>query len=333
MQNQTRHGRRPGSVLMKRRRDRSGTPIGAGRFAATLSSRRTDVTESRHCCVERYLGLLAVLIFCAAPARPPTEPQTVEIQSGALRLKAYLWVPPGAGRFPAVLFNHGRSDTPKYHWRAGNLTLVAAAQVMGPVFARHGYVFLFPFRRGEGLSAGQGDFIGDRLALEENTSGAAAKTHLQLMLLSTDHLSDSQASLAFLKALPQVDAKRIALIGHSFGGQLTLLEIARDHTVRAAVTFGAAAASWSGSEELRAGLLEAVDAISAPVLLIQTANDYSVAPGQALAGEFARLSKPCALRIYPSVGKSADDGHNFLYLKPSLWEQDVFQFLRENLRP
>jgi len=122
--------------------------------------------------VERYLGLLAVLIFCAAPAQPPIEPQTVEIQSGALRLKAYLWVPP---------FNHGRSDTPKYHWRAGNLTLVAAAQVMGPVFARHGYVFLFPFRRGEGLSANQGDFIGERLAREENTSGVAATTHLQLM--------------------------------------------------------------------------------------------------------------------------------------------------------
>jgi hypothetical protein len=30
------------------------------------------------------------------------------------------------------------------------LTLVDAAQAIGPVFARHGYVFLFPFRRGEG---------------------------------------------------------------------------------------------------------------------------------------------------------------------------------------
>jgi hypothetical protein len=41
------------------------------------------------------------------------------------------------------------SDTPQQHWQRGG-TLAAAAEVLGPVFARHGYVFLFPFRRGEG---------------------------------------------------------------------------------------------------------------------------------------------------------------------------------------
>ena len=50
------------------------------------------------------------------------------------------------------------------------------------------------------------------------------RLHLQLTLLSTDDLSDSQASLAFLEALAQADAERIALIGPSFGGQLTELE-------------------------------------------------------------------------------------------------------------
>jgi len=281
----------------------------------------------------RSITLVAASILVAAPAPSSTTPQIVEIDSGALRLKAYLWVPAGSGTFPAVLFNHGRSDSAQYHWRAANLTLAAAAQAIGPVFAQHGYVFLFPFRRGEGLSAGQGQFIGDLLEREENTKGTAARKHLQLILLNTDHLDDSLAGLAFLKRLPQVDVHRIALIGHSFGGQLTILETARDHTVRAAVTFGAAAASWEGSEETRTSLLAAVDNISAPLLLIHAANDYSTAPGQAMAQQLARSSKPYSLKIYPSVGNSSSDGHNFLYSNPSVWEGDVLEFLRENLQP
>ena len=277
-------------------------------------------------------GLAAVLISFAASAQSSTAPQIVEIHSGALRLKGYLWVPADRGQFPAVLYNHGRSDSAHYHWLAGNLTLVEAAQAIGPVFAQHGYVFLSPFRRGEGPSADQGNFIGDLLESEENTRGSAAKRHLQLILLNTDHMDDSLASLAFLKGHPQVDVHRIAIIGHSFGGQLTLLEAARDHTVRAVVTFGAAAASWEGSEEVRTSLLEAADRIGAPVLLIHSANDYSVAPGRALASEFVRLSKPCALKIYPPIGKSSSDGHNFLYTNVQLWDSDVFQFLKANLR-
>ena len=281
----------------------------------------------------RFFGLVAVLVSFAALGQPSIAPRTVEIQSGALHLKAYLWVPPGAGRFPAVLFNHGRSDSAQYHWREGNLTLVAAAQAIGPVFVRHGYVLLFPFRRGEGPSADQGEFIGDLLEREESAKGIEAKKHLQLVLLGTDQLEDGLASLAFLKRLPKVDPQRIAVIGHSFGGQLTLLEAARDHTVRVAVTFGAAAASWAGSAEIRTSLVKAADGITVPLLLIHTANDYSVAPGQAIASELARLSKPYALKIYPPVGKSSSEGHNFLYSNIPLWETDVFQFLKDNTRP
>jgi hypothetical protein len=55
-------------------------------------------------------------------------------------------------------------------------------------------------------------------------------------------------------------------------------------------------------------------------------------PGKSLAAEFARLSKPYALKIYPPVGQSASDGHNFLYTDVALWEDDVFKFLDQNVR-
>jgi carboxymethylenebutenolidase len=257
-------------------------------------------------------------------------PQTVEIPSDALRLKAFLWKPAGPGPFPAVVFNHGRGYGPQQHTH--KLTITEAAQILGPVFVKHGYVFLYLFRRGEGLSADQGVFIGDLLQREEAAKGEEARKHLQFVLMCTDHLDDASAGLSFLKNLPEVDAHRVAVVGHSFGSQLTLLEAEREPGIRAAVTFGAAAGSWDGSAELRARLLAAVGKITVPVLLIHTANDYSVTPGKSMADEFARLSKPHELKMYPPVGQTTSDGHNFLYTDVVLWEEDVFKFLDQNVK-
>ena len=275
------------------------------------------------------LGLL-LPVAASGQSTQTIAPQVVEIPSGNLRLKAYLWKPVGTGPFPAVLFNHGRSNQPQQYTR--KLTITAAAQVLGPVFVKHGYAFLYLFRRGEGLSADQGQFIGDLLQREESAKGEEARKHLQFVLMTTEHLDDVMAGLAFLRGLPEVDARRMVVAGHSFGGQLTLLAAERDNTVRSAVAFGAAAGSWDGSSEVRARLLTAVHKIAVPVLLLHAANDYSLAPGQTLAAELALLSKPHVLRIYPAVGQTANDGHNFVYTDVALWEDDVFRFLDQSVR-
>jgi len=265
-------------------------------------------------------------------AQPPQQ-QTVEILSGGLRLKSFLWRPAGRGPFPAVVFNHGRSDTAQQYSLQLGLTLEHLAQVLGPVFVRHGFVFLYPFRRGEGPSADQGQFIGDLLQRAEAAEGVEARRHLQVALMTTDHLQDALAALSFLKSLSYVDARRVAVAGHSFGGQLTLLEASHDRTVRAAVTFGAAAASWEGSPELRDRLIEALRGLAMPVMLIQAANDYSLSPSSAMVGELSRLSKPHVRKIYPAFGETQSHGHNFLYLDIARWEQDVFAFLEATAPP
>ena len=152
---------------------------------------------------------------------------------------------------------------------------------------------------------------------------------MQFVLLTTDHLDDVTAGLLFLKSLPQVDPDRIAVAGHSFGGQLALLSAERDSTIRAAVTFAAAAGSWEGSSELRERLLTAVRKTTVPTMLVYAANDHSVMPGQAIAGELARLAKPHLLKIYPPVGQTADEGHAAVYTAVAQWEDDVFRFLDE----
>ena len=279
-----------------------------------------------------YFFALALLIasvsvpIAVSQLSQSIAPRTVVIPSGALHLKGFLWTPAGSGPFPAILFNHG-SGTDAAH--TGEFAITAAAEKLGPVFVKHDYAFLYLFRRGQGLSADQGPFMQDILQHEEAAKGKEARKHLQFVLMTKDHLDDVTAGLSFLKNLPGVDAHRIAVVGHSFGGQLTILAAERDSTVRAAVTFGAAAAAWEGSSEVRECLLTAVGKTTAPIMLIHAANDYNTAAGRALAAELERLHKPHLLKIYQRVGDTSDDGHNFVYTDVALWEDDVFKFLDE----
>jgi carboxymethylenebutenolidase len=233
------------------------------------------------------------------------------------------------GPFPTVLFNHGSGGADADH--TAGLPIKEAAEKLAPVFLKHGYAFLYLFRRGQGLSGDQGPFMQDILRQEEAARGKQARQHLQYMLATTDHLHDVMAALSFLKTAPAIDAKRIAIAGHSFGGQVTLLAAERDNTLRAAVTFAAAAGSWERSLELRERLQAAAEKTTAPIMLVQAANDYSTAPSRELAGELRRLHKSYALKIYPPVGQTSDDGHNFLYIGIPQWEHDVFGFLDEHV--
>jgi carboxymethylenebutenolidase len=258
-------------------------------------------------------------------------PEIVEFPSGNLHLKAFLWRPSSAGPFPAVLFNHGSGGPDAFH--TSGMTMREAAEALGRVFVKHGYVFLFPCRRGQGLSADQGRFIQDVLKEEERTRGLEARKKLQFELMTGPQLDDTLAALAFLKTLRGIDPHRIGVMGHSFGGQLTLLDTEHDRGVRTAVTFGAAANSWAGSADLRRRLLTAVDNTTIPVMLIHAANDYDTSPGRELAAELHRLHKANTLKIYPAVGTTPDEGHNQIYRAIPTWEDDVFNFLDENLRP
>jgi dienelactone hydrolase len=269
-------------------------------------------------------------IALAIDQTAPIALETVVVPSGELRLKAFLWKPAGAGPFPVVLFNHGSGSFDAAY--TGPLAITDAAEKLGPIFVRHGYAFLYLFRRGQGLSADQGEFMQDVLQREKAANGEEARKRLQFRLLTAEHLDDVAAGLSFLKNCSSIDSNRIAVAGHSFGGQLTLLAAERDSTVRAAVTFGAAAASWEGSPELRERLLNAARRAKGPILFLHAANDYSTVPGKTMAGELTRLTKPHLLKIYPPVGKTSDDGHNFVYTAIDQWENDVFGFLDQYLK-
>jgi len=253
------------------------------------------------------------------------------IDTGQSVLHGLLWHPEGQGPFPAVLFNHGSGRTQDELRRLGPYE--EQAQVLGPVFARHGYELLYLFRRGIGLSADQGSSAVDLMSAEGAVHGQAGRNALQLELLQGRELADARAGLAFLRARPLVDARRIALVGHSFGGSLTLLLAEREPDVRAMVIFSGAGYSWERSPELRTRLLAAVARTTAPICFIHAVNDYSLGAGKALDAQLSRLGKEHRLLLYPAVGRTSEDGHSMVYLAVSQWEPDVFSFLGEFTRP
>ena len=276
-------------------------------------------------------ALLAIALIAQVGPAVALQPDTVVVPSGNLRLTALLWRPEGRGPFPAVLFNHGSWPTNSQAGRPAR-EIFAQARVLGPVFARRGFLFLFLFRRGVGLSAGQGVSTADQLGRELEAHGREARNRLQLRLLETDELSDALAGLAYLRALPEVDPRQVAVAGHSFGGSLTLLVAERDSGLVASVDFAGAAGSWESSPQLRSRLLSAVGATTVPTFFIHAANDYSVAPGRELAAEMARRGRPYRTKIYPPFGTTTSEGHNVVDLSVAVWERDVFAFLKQCLR-
>ena len=248
------------------------------------------------------------------------KPDTVHVKSGSLVLSGLLWRPSATGPFPAVLYNHG----------SGPQADPRRPEILGPVFARHGYAFLYLFRRGAGLSAGQGTNSGALMTKAFEERGQQGRNQVQLELLDIE-INDAIAGVSFLRGQPDVDTGRVACVGHSFGGSLALILAERDPGLRAIVLFGAAAGSWNDSPPLRSRLLAAARG-KTPVFFAYAANDYTTAPATVLSAEMTRLGRPNQVQIYAPVGKTAAEGHDFVHTAVSTWEQDVFAFLDAHMR-
>jgi dienelactone hydrolase len=281
-----------------------------------------------------YVFVLVSLVLALTPVtflgRTFDGPETVVVHNGPVALHAMVWRPPGSGPFPAILLNHGSGRSREQLERLGPYE--RNAETLGPVFSRHGYVFLYLFRRGVGPSSDQGANAFDMMNKEFDENGQDAGNALQLRLLENREMDDAVSGLKCLRALPYVDARKIALVGDSFGGSLTILLAEREPNLRAVIVFSGAGYSFDRSLKLRARLLTAIDRIAAPVFLIHAENDYSLSSGKVLDARREQIGKPHRLKIYPPIGQTVDEGHGFLYLGVNLWESDVFAFLDENMR-
>ena len=262
------------------------------------------------------VAICGLAVAAQAPLQPVKQDgEVITVVSGRLQLKALLFRPTLDARAPAVLFHHG----------AGCMAN-EGPRILGNRFADRGYVFLWVYRRGAGLSSGQGECAAQEIAAARAAKGEDAAMDVQFRLLTTTELEDAIAGLAALRALPGIDPGRIVIAGHSFGAQLAMLSAERDGGVRAVLGFAGAARAWSRSEKIRARLIQAVGALKAPIYL-GYAEDDNAEPGRVLAAELARLGKRHQLAIYPT------GGHGFLFRADHPSEADIFRFLSEFARP
>lgn len=261
-------------------------------------------------------------------AQDLANPDTIAVQSGNLQLKALLWRPTGSPPFPAVIFCHG-----SYESNDTSYDPVKQISSIAPIFAKNGYMFFGLLRRGVGLSRGQGENSADLMANAFKQKGNDERNKIQLQQLTTAQLQDMIAGLKFLRKRSDVDSNRIAIIGHSFGGSLSLLLAEHEHSVKAVIVFGAASYSWNRSSELRERLIGSIKNITAPIMLIHAENDYSTKPGYVIDSLLNQRGKTHILKIYPKFVNSQREGHNMIFLNPATWEGDVLEFLDRNLKP
>jgi dienelactone hydrolase len=243
----------------------------------------------------------------------PIVPREVRFRSGPLELAGYLYTPPGPGPFPCVVTNHGSTiDQGSTNvCRPGTAALLMS----------WGYASLLPHRRGYGNSPG--------LAWRSEVTGdfGTAEYDDQLARRLEAESEDVVAALKFLERRPDVAPGRIAVLGSSFGGTVSLLAGARCERFRCVIDFAGAAMNWERTPRLRETMTASARRLQVPIFLVQAANDYSTAPTRELAAELARLGRPHQARVFPAFGLTPDEGHAFARDGALLWGDAVRAFL------
>lgn len=233
-------------------------------------------------------------------------PEVVTFKSGAMTLTGFLYKPEGAGPFPAIVYNHGSEPFP------------GPKGDQASFYVPHGFVLFVPHRRGHGRSkdAGPPEPVGE---------GSDVIAGL------VDQNDDVLGAIAYVAALPYVNAKRIAVAGCSYGGIETLLSAERATGIYAAIDFAGGAMRWDGDPALQERMKIAARNAKVPVMFVQAENDYSIGPSKTLAAEMQAANKPMLLKIYPPNGTTPREGHRFCMgdVNPP-WGDDVLAFLHQN---
>ena len=139
---------------------------------------------------------------------------------------------------------------------------------------------------------------------------------------------DANAALAYLRTLPDVDGRRVGLMGGSHGGTTTLATIAAQGAAQAVVSgdsardsapgFAAAVALYpscvSGPRGWRADPSGGYPAGAPLLILIGDHDDWTPAPPcRALAEDAARAGRPVAIKVYPGAHHSFDSDRPVRY--------------------
>jgi dienelactone hydrolase len=189
------------------------------------------------------------------------------------------------------------------------------------LFTGWGYAVFLPHRRGYGNSPGPG------WRSEVTAESGTREYDEQLARRLEAESADVVAALECVERHGEVAAGRVAELGSSFGGTVSLLAGARCERFRCVVDFAGAAMNWERTPTLRETMRAAARRLRMPVFLVSAENDYSTAPTRELAAELARLGRPHEARVFPAFGLTPDEGHRFARDGALVWGDAVRAFL------
>jgi dienelactone hydrolase len=321
-------------------------------YASNLKQTRKAIRQKLRA---RSVGCLTFLVFslCALTfaQRPATQRKaqqqkirqlptqsnpytTFYYKSGDLKIEAYFYKPQGAGPFPLVIYNHGS--------RSGQEHVEIPFRFIAAILVPQGYAVLVPERRGYGESDGP--------TYDEEVQGDRGE---RMMKRFREEASDMLAGLDYLKqhereavstieragktsAADMIDLKRVALMGWSHGGVVSLLAASERHEFVALVDQAGGALTWNSSPTLQRELPAAASRIKVPALCMDAENDATTnavkTVGEAIknSGEWEKTI------IYPPFTPTSNPsniapGHLIFAQGVSIWQNDLLTFLRARL--
>jgi len=261
-------------------------------------------------------GVLFVVAATAAGAPSATSHTEVFYPSGSLRIQAYLYKPEGAGPFPAVIYNHGS--------RTGRERQSVPFEYVGRLLTGAGYVVLVSERRGYGRS--------DGLTWPEDVG----KSRGRMIARLEEETDDVLAAVDYLRTQAFVDAKRVGVMGWSFGGIVTMFAVSRSSTFAVAVNQAGGALTWNGNPDVRTAITAAAEKSTTPTLLQVAENDRTTDSITTVGAILQKRGVPHRMVIYgpfaasqPSQAFNAGaPGHAvFSERGLSVWSADVLEFL------
>jgi dienelactone hydrolase len=206
------------------------------------------------------------------------------LSSATVTLTGELIVPEGAGPFPAVVLVHGCE---------GN---------------RHVEGAWGPFLRGAGYATFNVDSLGAR-GLEEVCTQPGALAPVQ-------RVADVYGALRYLAAHPKVDAERVALMGFSHGGIVTMLSSTRWAKDSFAPEGRPAFRAFLPFYPFCNPVFPERDHISAPVRIhTGAADDWTPAePCAELVASLKASGQDATITVYPDAAHSFDQARASTYL-------------------
>jgi dienelactone hydrolase len=257
----------------------------------------------RDCQIENYTNLKDNLILEKQEVREDVEIYHYTLSNGETMMNGYIMKPEGDGPFPAVVVNHGGGGSAR-----------SFGIPNGMIFAKRGYVAIacdythkdwFTKMKEEGWEEGWGPG-----ASEENIARALK-------------------NIEILKSLDYVDDNKIAILGNSMGGFLTVGVAQRTNDLKAAIVV--VAGIKDGNPQTPADEIieiisppeNLVKEISCPMLILAAKDDRTVdlKYPRHLKELLDEYNKTAKLIIYSNVG------HDLIRVRRDEVYKDIFSFL------